>query len=70
MKLFVSKLRIVYPHKSKKQLRAELRTQVERGRETMLKIEALEREIIEIEEGVNESGAGRRKKRRDPNQIR
>jgi hypothetical protein len=30
VKLFVSKLRITYPHKTKKQLKAELQTKVEK----------------------------------------
>jgi hypothetical protein len=45
VKLFVAKLRITYPHKSKRQLRGELRTQVEKERDITLKIQAMEREI-------------------------
>ena len=71
VKLYVAKLRITYPHKSKKQLRRELRNQVEKEREITLKIDALEQEIQEIEQGTaGESGAGRRKKRRDPDHLR
>lgn len=35
----------------------------------MNKVRALEQEIQDIYEGVNESGAGRKKKKRDPNQL-
>ena len=48
MDLFVAKVRITYQHKSKKQLRHELRMKVEKEREIMKKIEPLERELQEM----------------------
>lgn len=39
---------MTYPHKSKRQLRYELRMKVEKERELLRKIEPLERELEEI----------------------
>lgn len=48
VQLYVSKLRITYPYKSKKQIRSEMRKKVEWEREQRKKIAALEKELEEI----------------------
>lgn len=53
VQLYVAKLRLTYPHKSKKQLRQELRVKVEKQREIRRKIEPLQKELNDILEGQN-----------------
>jgi adenylate kinase family enzyme len=48
VELYVAKLRITYPHKTKKQLRKELSVKVEKQREIKKKIEPLQKELDEL----------------------
>ena len=74
--LFVAKLRLTYPYKSKRQIRQELRKKVEWEREQRKKIDELNKELEEIEnaknnqEGAPSATVGKRKKKQmDPDQI-
>jgi hypothetical protein len=70
VQLFVAKVRMTYPHKSKRQLRFELRNKVEKERDLLRRIEPLEREVEEIraalENEENNGNARRRRANRDP----
>lgn len=48
VQLYVTKLRLTYPHKSKSQLRSELTAKVQKQREIQKKIEPLAKELDEI----------------------
>ena len=48
VELYVAKLRLTYPHKTKRQLRRELAVKVEKQREIRRKIEPLEKELDEL----------------------
>jgi len=48
VELYVAKLRLTYPHKTKRQLRQELAVKVEKQREIRRKIEPLEKELDEL----------------------
>jgi septal ring factor EnvC (AmiA/AmiB activator) len=71
VRLFIAKLRLTYPHKSKKQLRRELKAKVEREREITQKIQAVENEIQELNGGGNSENLNgtRRRRKRDPTQL-
>lgn len=75
VQLYVSKLRLTYPHKSKKQIRAEIRKKVEWERDQRKKIAALEKELEDIRnppaasEELPSATVGKRKKKLDPAQI-
>ena len=76
VQLYVSKLRLTYPYKSKKQIRSELRKKVEWEREQRKKIAALVKELEEIAnppaqeaDGAPSATVGKRKKKQDPAQI-
>ncbi len=60
---------MTYPHKSKRQLRFELRLKVEKERDLLRRMEPLEREIDEIKaalENEDNNGGRRRRANRDP----
>ncbi len=62
---------MTYSHKSKRQLRFELRLKVEKERDLLRRMEPLEREIDEIKAALenedNNGGGGRRRRaNRDP----
>lgn len=70
VQLYVSKLRITYPYKSKRQLRSEIRKKVEWERDQRKKIAAMEKELEEIanppaadEAAASSSTVGKRKKK-------
>jgi hypothetical protein len=75
VELYVAKLRLTYPHKSKRTIRKEIRKKVEWERDQRKKIAALEKELEEIanppaqEEGAASATVGKRKKKQDPAQI-
>ena len=76
VQLYVAKLRITYPYKSKKQIRSEIRKKVEWEREQRKKIAELKQELDEIanppvqeEGGAPSATVGKRKKKQDPAQI-
>lgn len=76
VQLYVSKLRLTYPYKSKKQVRSEIRKKVEWEREQRKKISGLVKELEEIAnppaqeaEGAPSATVGKRKKKQDPAQI-
>ena len=48
VQLYIAKLRLTYPHKSKKQLRADLKGKVEKEREITSRIQTLENELAEL----------------------
>jgi hypothetical protein len=50
VQLYCAKLRLTYPHKSKRQLRRELRQKVEKQRELLKKIEPLEKDLLDLSE--------------------
>jgi hypothetical protein len=55
VQLYCAKLRLTYPHKSKKQLRRELKQKVEKQRELLKKIEPLEKDLQEIAEATQQT---------------
>jgi len=63
VQLFVAKLRMTYPHKSKRQLRYELRIRVEKERSILKELEPLQRELEEIEEYKRNAVPGTRRRR-------
>ena len=65
MQLYVAKLRLTYPHKSKRQRRAELEAKVNQQREIRKKIEPLEKELQELLEAPEDG----KKRKGDPSQI-
>ncbi|CDW76374.1 sperm flagellar protein 2 [Stylonychia lemnae] len=71
VRLFIAKLRLTYPHKSKKQLRRELKSKVEKEREITQKIQTVENEIQELNGGGNgeNPGGSRRRRKKDPVQL-
>jgi len=52
VQLYVAKLRLTYPHKSKKELRRELRVKVTKQRDIKKKIEPLQKELQEIHDAA------------------
>ena len=76
VQLYVAKLRLTYPYKSKALIRSEIRKKVVWEREQRKKIAALQKELDEItnpsaQEGEAQPSAtvGKRKKKQDPAQI-
>ena len=76
VQLYVAKLRLTYPHYSKKKIHADMIKTVEWVREQRKKIAALEKELDEIknppaqEEGAANATIGKKKKKQqDPAQI-
>lgn len=68
VRLFVAKLRITYPYKSKKTLRRELKSKVQKEREITARIQAVENEIQELTSQDDlTAGGNRRRRRKDPN---
>ena len=53
---------MTYPHKSKRQLRHELRVKVEKEREIMKKIQPLEKELYDLQNGIENEQVPRRRK--------
>lgn len=68
VELYVAKLRLTYPHKTKRQLRQELAVKVEKQREIRRKIEPLEKELDELlnpgASQVSEEGAPQKQSRK------
>ena len=67
VRLYVAKLRLTYPHKSKKQLRSEMKAKVEQQRQIRKKIAPLELELEELQ-NVSE-GQKKKKHAKDPQAI-